>query len=71
MAVTVQQSQTQTDKIAAEVARMDRRAIIEELLHFQGHFPLDFTPEFLGALSSVRLKHILLAARVQSLRHSD
>ena len=50
-----------------EVESMERDAVKNELLHFKGDFKLDFTEEYLNSISEVKLKHILLAARLQAL----
>lgn len=51
-----------------DVAQMSREQIQEEILNFQGRFKLDFSPEFLQAQSLERLRHILLAAKLQQLQ---
>ena len=66
-----QEQNTLADKIAAEVAAMDRKAVIAELSNFRAGFPLDFTQEFLESLSDGRLKHILLAARIQASKSNN
>ncbi len=49
-------------QLVSRVCSLDRSALTQELLGFQGHFKLDFTEEFLSRLSIGRLRHILLAA---------
>ena len=53
--------------IASQVNRLGREEVIHELLNFDGRVPLDFTPEFLAGHSVEQLKHILLAARLQTM----
>ena len=54
--------QTPIGGIADEIASMDRRRLIHELLHFKGRIRLDFTPEFLTTKNVDWLRHVLLAA---------
>ncbi len=51
----------QVEEIVTIVRSMDRDALAEHLLNFQGRFPVDFTPDFLGRQSDDRLKHLFLA----------
>ena len=44
------------------IASLTREEIAEQLLHFKGKFTLDFTEDYLEALSLAELKHILIAA---------
>ena len=53
------------DVISAEIAGLDRRTLVREILQFQGRFRLDFTREFLESLPEKCLCHILFAARLQ------
>jgi len=57
------------ERLAAHIAGMNRQALKNELLHFQGNVRLDFTEEYLNGLSLERLRHILLAARLQRPLH--
>ena len=52
--------------LAARVQRMDRRALLRELTHFDPGFKLDFTEAFLASRSNEQLRHILLAAYLQA-----
>jgi|GEM_PF-1623704 len=56
-----------SNTVAVEVEAMECEAVKNELLHFKGNFKLDFTEEYLNSIPEVRLKHILLAARLQAL----
>ena len=40
-----------------------------EILHFDGRFELDFTEDYLNQQPVERLRHILLAARMQQSRN--
>ncbi len=53
--------------LAQEIEMMARDDVKSELLHFGGHFPLDYTEEYLESLDTRKLRHILLAARLQLL----
>ena len=46
----------------SDIASLDRQALIDRLLHFDGQCRLDFTESFLTSKSTDRLRHILLAA---------
>ena len=57
--------QTHEENVAASIAMMDRYELQKELLRFQGSFKLDFTQEYLQSQTLERLRHILLAAKLQ------
>lgn len=50
------------EKECTKIASMSKSEIIKRLLHFDGPIKLDFTKDFLEALSLDRLRHIMLAA---------
>ena len=54
------------EKLAAKLAGMSKPQLKRQLLSLKAGFPLDFTEEFLDSLSSDKLRHILLAARLNS-----
>ena len=56
---------TDLDKIATSIAGMNRKAVKRALLSFDGRFKMDFSEEYLESLSLDRLRHILLAAKLQ------
>ncbi len=58
----------QIEDLLCLVSTLDRPALTEQFLNFQGSFPVDFTPEFLEKLSVERLRHILMALFLQT-RH--
>jgi len=54
------------EKLAAKLAGMSKPQLKCQLLSLKTGFPLDFTEEFLDSLNSDKLRHILLAARLNS-----
>ncbi len=56
------------DHVAKTIAQMSREDVQDELLCFEGRFELDFPKDYLEKLSAERLRHILLAARIQQYR---
>ena len=61
---------TSFDQLIEEISHMNPRTVKEAILHFEGPFKIDFTADFLEKLPLNRLRHILLAARVQQLKHN-
>ena len=59
------------DDVASTVAAMSREEVQKEIMHFNGRFKLDFTPEYLKAQTLERLRHILLAAKLQQLQNNN
>jgi hypothetical protein len=55
--------------LACSIAEMNLDQIKCEILHFDGRFKLDFTEDYLNQQSAERLRHILLAARMQQSRN--
>ncbi len=53
------------NQIAVDIATMSKEDVKGELLQFNGRFNLDFTESYLNKLSGERLRHILLAAKLQ------
>ncbi len=56
----------QIEDLLCLVSALDRPALTQQFLNFQGSFPVDFTPEFLEGLSVERLRHILMALFLQN-----
>jgi hypothetical protein len=56
----------QVDELICQVATWDRQKLTREFFAFESRFPLDFTPEFLSALSVDRLRHLFLAVCLQN-----
>ena len=54
-----------TERIACLIAGMNRGEVKKEILHFQGNFKLDFPEHYLDKMPVERLRHILLAAKLQ------
>jgi len=54
------------EKLAAKLAGMSRTQLKRKLWSLKANFPLDFTEEFLDSLSSDKLRHIILAAYLNS-----
>ena len=55
--------------LACSIAEMSMDQVKREILHFDGRFKLDFTEDYLNQQSAERLRHILLAARMQQSRN--
>ena len=70
MATQLTKQPTSFDQLMEEISRMNPQAIKEAILHFEGPFKIDFTADFLDKLPLNRLRHILLATRVQQLKHN-
>jgi hypothetical protein len=66
--MTMAEKSKNLNEIAVHIAGMNRQAIMFELMNFQSRFKLDFTENYLAALSVERLRHILLAAQLQHYR---
>ena len=54
------------EQLAVKLAGMSKSQLKRQLLSLKTRFPLDFTEEFLDSLSSDKLRHILLATRLNS-----
>ena len=62
---------TKLDDVATRVATMSREEVQREIMHFTGRFKLDFTPEYLKRQTLERLRHILMAAKLQQLQSNN
>lgn len=53
------------EELISTISAMQRNTIIDQLVHFPKRyttrFPTDFTPAFLAAINTDRLKHIFVA----------
>ena len=58
---------SEMDRLACAVAQMNRVKVQRELMHFHGRFKLDFTEDYLNSMTLERLRHILVAAKLQQL----
>jgi len=50
------------EKMISSIASLRKSELKSRLLNFKGSFKFDFTESYLDALSTDKLKHILLAA---------
>ena len=53
---------TKAERLACQIASMNRKRVTAALLNFRGKFKMDFTRTYLNSLSDDRLRHILFAA---------
>jgi hypothetical protein len=58
----------QVEELICVVSAMDRESLVEKFRTFRADFPLDFTPEFLSAQPTERLRHIFVALCIQHRR---
>jgi hypothetical protein len=61
----------QVEELICVVSAMDRQSLVEKFRNFRGDFPVDFTPEFLDAQPTDRLRHIFVALCIQHRRMPD
>ena len=54
------------EREATSIAVLGRRELKRRIRNFRGKFKLDFTQDYLNRLSIDRLRHILLAALMNS-----
>jgi hypothetical protein len=54
------------DREATSIAALGRHELERRIRNFRGRFRLDFTQDYLNGLSVDRLRHILLAAIMNS-----
>ena len=58
------------EREATSIAALGRHELERRIRNFRGRFKLDFTPDYLRKLSVDRLRHILLAAVINSRGHN-
>jgi len=58
------------EREATSIAALGRHELESRIRNFRGRFKLDFTPAYLNKLSVDRLRHILLAALMNSRGHN-
>jgi hypothetical protein len=58
------------EQTATSIASLGRSELKRRIRSFKGRFKLDFTEDYLNALSVDRLRHILLAALINTGRHN-
>ena len=57
------------EQTATSIAALGRDELKRRIKSFRGRFKLDFTEDYLNALSVDRLRHILLAALINAKPH--
>jgi len=62
-------SQRNFERSATSIAALSRAQIKNRIKNFRGRFKLDFTDDYLEAMSLDRLRHILLAALMNARSH--
>ena len=62
-------SQRTFERSATSIAGLNRVQLKNRIKHFRGRFKLDFTDDYLDAISVDRLRHILLAALINARSH--
>ena len=62
-------SQRSFERSATSIAGLNRVQLKNRIKHFRGRFKLDFTDDYLDAISVDRLRHILLAALINARSH--
>jgi len=60
----------QFEKMATSTAALGKEELKKRIRNFRGRFKLDFSEDYLDALSLDRLRHILLAALINARSHS-
>jgi len=58
------------EQTATSIASLGRNELKRRIKHFKGRFKLDFTDDYLNNLTVDRLRHILLAASINSKPHN-
>jgi len=58
------------EREATSIAALGRQELERRIRNFRGRFKLDFTQDYLSKLSVDRLRHILLAAVMNSKGHN-
>lgn len=63
-------STTYLEREATSIAVLGRNELKRRIKNFHGRFKLDFTEDYLNKLSVDRLRHILLAAIINTKPHN-
>jgi len=58
------------EHMAVNIASLGKEEVKSKIKNFRGRFRLDFTDDYLDGLSLDRLRHILLAAMMTTLRRN-
>ncbi len=64
-------AETTAEHLAAHLARLDRAGLVRMLMDAPCSFRMDFTAEFLDAMSDSELRHVVIAAYLQASRHPE
>jgi len=56
----------EAERVAASLADLGRDDLKQRIKNFRGRFKLDFSDDYLDALSLDRLRHLLLAALINA-----
>jgi len=64
--VTTVYSQGRFEQVATSIAVLGRRELKSRIKNFRGRFKLDFTDDYLDAMDTDRLRHLLLAALINA-----
>ncbi len=57
---------SQIEDLVNLIATLDRENLLGQFHAYQARFPIDFTDEYLGTLSTERLRHIFMALCLQN-----
>ena len=68
--VSIMASREFFESTATSLASLDRGELERKIKGFRGRFRLDFTDDYLHKLSVERLRHILLAALMNTKQHN-
>jgi len=58
------------EKTTTLIASLDRNELKKRIKNFKGRFKLDFSEDYLNRISVDRLRHILLAALINTKQHN-
>lgn len=67
--VTTVYSQGRFEQVSTSIAVLGRSELKSRIKNFRGRFKLDFTDDYLDAIDTDRLRHILLAALITAKSH--
>lgn len=66
---TDNKSPSRMEQLADQIVAMERPVLVDTLRNLQCDFQMDFSDEFLNAMSLERLRHVVLAASLH--RHAQ
>ncbi len=61
----------QVEELVCLLSSLNRDALLAQIQNYPATFPVDFSPEFLDAQPTDRLRHLFLAVCLQSQRMPD